>query len=806
MFKNYITIAFRIFRLRPAYTVTNVFGLALGITCCLITYLLLHHELTFDQFHSKKDNIYKVVFEYESDWGTEYNSALTYSAAPLLRQDLPEFNQLLELQGPYENTISFRDDDDKFNAFKEKYVLYASDEFFNVFDFQVLRGADASALQEPGKVFLTESTAARYFGDEDPLGRLIQVEKDDELAEVVAIVKDPPINSSIPFDVLISYETFKKRYPGIFRLDNTMTWACSVYATFADDHDHPTLEAKLNEGLKKYVPGEAEKYQFHLQPLTEIHTDERYGNNTHYVVPGQLVTGLILLALLLLGTACLNFVNLSTAQAIKRSKEVGIRKTIGGHRNQLVAQFMMEILLIVSVATLLAFTLTQLVLTSVNSYLATLIPYNLAFNSSVLIFAGVLILAVTFLAGFYPSMILAGYHPIDAIRNSITSNRQSGSFLLRKALITAQFVFSILLISVTIIISGQISHIRTMDIGFDREDIVHISPAANVSDSQEFRSFMKALNGKSYVKDVTATADTPIGGAGFGWNSDFKLPNKGYEDGMSASVRFVDERFIETYSIDLAAGENLRGRAINDSTFHTLVNKELLRKLGVAVEDAIGLKFHFNGNLYGTVVGVTEDFNTYSLRNEMRPVILAYRPTFLNGLSVKLQGQDLKDVEQDLRATFEQFFPDRYFDYFLLEDEFEKAYQMEDLMHKIVSVFTFLALIISVMGLYGLVSFMTARYSKMIGIRKVFGASTASIMGIFMKEYLWMLLIAFFIATPAAYFVGKEFISGFAYQIYIGPLYFLISLLVIAAVSLLTVGQQSYQAASKNPVNSLRHE
>ncbi|MEL7145203.1 MAG: ABC transporter permease, partial [Bacteroidota bacterium] len=205
MFKNYITIAFRIFRLRPAYTVTNVFGLALGLTCCLITYLLLHHELTFDQFHSKKDNIYKIVLDYQSDWGIEYNSSVTYSVAPLVRKDLPEFSQVLELQGPYENTISFRDENGKFKAFKEKYVLYASEGFFDMFDFEIIKGASPEALGDPGKVFLTESAAKKYFGEKDPLGKLIQVQKDSDLAKVVAIVKDPPINSSTPFDVLISY-------------------------------------------------------------------------------------------------------------------------------------------------------------------------------------------------------------------------------------------------------------------------------------------------------------------------------------------------------------------------------------------------------------------------------------------------------------------------------------------------------------------------------------------------------------------------------------------------------------------------
>jgi len=284
------------------------------------------------------------------------------------------------------------------------------------------------------------------------------------------------------------------------------------------------------------------------------------------------------------------------------------------------------------------------------------------------------------------------------------------------------------------------------------------------------------------------------------------MPGKNYEDGMSASVKFVDENFIKTYQIKLVSGENLRATTINDSTFYTLVNKKLLEKLNVPIEEAIGFNFHFNGNLYAKVVGITEDFNTFSLKNEMHPVILAYRPDFLNGLSMKLEGKQLHEVKADLASTFKEFFPNEFFDYFLLEDELSKSYRLESLLYNIVVVFTFLALVISIMGLYGLVSFMTARYAKMIGIRKVFGASTSAIITIFLKEYMWMLLIAFVIASPIAYLVGREFIAEFAYQINIGPMYFFLSFIIIALVAMLTVGQQSYKAASKNPVNSLRYE
>lgn len=805
MFKNYLTIAFRIFRLRPAYSLTNIFGLAIGISCCLVTYLLLHHELTFDQFHSKKDNLYKVVMDYKTDWGTNYNSTVTYSVASLVRKDLPEFDRVLELQGPYQNTISFTDELDNYQAFKEDYVLYASELFFDMFDFEIVQGASPDALKEPGKVYLTETTAKKFFGNDNPIGKSIQLEKDKELAIVVGIVKDPPVNSSLPFEVLVSYETFKRRYPGIFRLENTMTWACSVFLEFPDGHDQATLEQKLTKTLRNYVPNDGDKYTFKLQSLNDIHTDERYGNGTHYVVPSQLVIGLIALAMLLIGTACLNFINLSTAQAIKRSKEVGIRKTIGGHRYQLIAQFMTETLLIVFIATIMAFTITQLLLSSLNGYLNSMIPYELSFNTNIVLFAIALMFCVTILAGFYPSTILAGYHPIKAIKNTLTGNKKSGSFLLRKSLITAQFVFSILLISVTVIISGQIRYINNVDLGFNRQDIVHINLTSNIISNNKVLLFKDALASKSYISRVSASADTPIGG-GFGWNSDFKLPEKTYEDGMSASVKFVDEGFIDTYQIKLLAGENLRPNGINDSTFYTLVNRKLLEKLNVPIEEAVGLRFHFNGNLYANVVGVTEDFNTYSLKNEMNPVILAYRPTYLNGLSLKLNGKKLTEVQTDLASIFKEFFPEEYFDYFLLEDEFNKAYQLENILYKIVTIFTVLALIISIMGLYGLVSFMTARYAKMIGIRKVFGASTVSIVKIFMKEYVWMLLIAFVIASPLAYLIGNEFVSEFAYQIEIGPVYFLISLLIISTVAVLTVGRQSYKAASKNPVNSLRYE
>lgn len=805
MFRNYLTIAFRIFRLRPAYTITNIIGLAIGITCCLVTYLLLHHELTFDRFHAKKDRIYKVVLDYQTDWGIDHNSSVTYSLAPLVRKELPEFSKVLELQGPYNNTISFKDWQGNYQAFKEEYVLYASDLFFEMFDFEILQGAGAEALKEPGNVFLTETTARKYFGSENPVGKTLQLQKDAELATVAGVVKDPPLNSSIPFRVLVSYETFKKRYPGIFRPGNTMTWACTVYLEAPEDQDRAKMESKLTGALRNHVPSDPEKYTFKLQPLTDIHTDEQYGNGTHYVVPGQLVYGLMLLAALLIGTACLNFINLSTAQAIKRSKEVGIRKTIGGHRYQLIAQFMTETFLIVLVATVLAFTITQLILSTLNGYLNSLIPYSLEFDGSIILFALLMMAGVTLLAGFYPSTILAGYHPIDAIRNTLTGNKKSGSFLLRKSLITVQFVFSILLISVTVIISGQIRYINSVDLGFDRKDVVHINLTSNILSNNKVLLFKDALAGKSYVRSVSATADTPVGG-GNGWNSDFKLPQNDYEDGMSASVKFVDESFIGTYNIDLISGENLRPARINDSTFYVLVNQKLLQKLNVPVAEAIGLQFDFNGNLYARVVGVTEDFNTFSLKNEMNPVILAYRPTFLNGLSLKLDGKQLAEIDQDLNATFSEFFPEEYFDYFLVEDEYEKAYSLENVMYNMVIIFTFLALVISVMGLYGLVSFMTARYAKMIGIRKVFGASTASIITIFLKEYLWMLLIAFVIATPLAWYIGNEFISDFAYQINIGPVYFLISLLIISAVAVITVGRQSYKAASKNPVNSLRYE
>ncbi|MEL6557359.1 MAG: ABC transporter permease [Bacteroidota bacterium] len=805
MYRNYLTIAFRIFRLRPAYSLTNIFGLAIGIACCLVTYLLLHHELTFDQFHTKKDNIYKVVIDYKTDWGINHYSTVTYSVAPLVRQNLPEFDKVLELQGPYQNTVSFTNEAGNFQAFKEDYVLYASDLFFDMFDFEIIQGAAADALKEPGKVYLTEKSARKYFGSENPIGKSIQLQKDDEMAVVVGVVKNPPVNSSIPFDVLVSYETFKRRYPGIFRLDNTMTWACSVYLEFPDDHNQEALADKLTSTLRNYVPDDADKYTFKLQPLTDIHTNELYGNGTHYVVPSQLVIGLIALAILLIGTACLNFINLSTAQAVKRSKEVGIRKTIGGHRSQLVLQFMTETFLIVFIATFMAFTITQLLLSSLNGYLNSMIPYELSFNGSLVVFALILMVIVTLLAGFYPSMILAGYHPIDAIRNTLTGNKKSGSFLLRKSLITAQFVFSILLITVTVIISGQIRYVNTMDLGFNKQDIVHINLTSNIVSNNKVVLLRDALQNKSYVKGVSSTADTPIGG-GFGWNSSFKLPQNDYEDGMSASVKFVDEGFIDTYQIKLLAGENLRPKTINDSTFHTLVNKRLLEKLNVSVEDAIGMQIDFNGNLYARIVGVTEDFNTFSLKSEMNPVILAYRPTYLNGLSVKLQGQELSEIRADLENTFKEFFPTEYFDYFLLEDEFKEAYQLENILYRIVTVFTILALIISIMGLYGLVSFMTARYAKMIGIRKVFGASTTSIIRIFLKEYLLMLLIAFLIASPVAYLIGQEFISEFAYQITIGPVYFLLSLLIISIVAGLTVGRQSYKAASKNPVTSLRYE
>lgn len=804
MIKNYLTIAFRVFKNQPVYTAINVFGLGLGLACCLVTFIFLYHELSFDSFHEKKDRIYKIVTEYKTDQGDiRHNAKTSYPLASAINRDLPDFGKVLELQGPYENQISFTQNGD-FKIFKETNTVYANEYFFDLLSFEILHGASGEILDQPGKLFMTERLAKKYFGDMNPIGQMVSIQEDSAKAEVVGILKNPPLNNSLPFEIIISYETFRNRYQSIHKDNWAMLWAGSTYVGFENTYSVGDKESQLNSILEKYLdPEDANKYTYKLMPITDVHTSDEYGNNTYYTIPSMLVYVLIVLAVLLIGTACLNFINLATAQAIKRAKEIGIRKTIGGNRGQLKVQFFLETLMIVGLASLVALTVTQIMLFAINNYLQQYTNYNLQLTWQVIGFMVPLILAVTLLAGFYPAIIISGYHPVEAIKSKITERAGSGNYYLRRILVVAQFCFSIMMLVSVIIVATQMTYLNNTEMGFNRESVVHLKLPTNYDKDPKVKSLETRLLQLNYIESAALSFGPPIGG--FGWNCSFRRLENEYEDGMNGSVRFIDENYVDTWEIPIVAGNGLNSKKVNDSTFHVIVNKKFLEKMQLTQEEAIGMKFAFNGNLYGIIDAVTEDFNTFSLKVSMQPVIMAYRPDYFSGIDIRL-NKDFYTVSAKVEDVLREFYPLAYFDFVIPEEAIQSSYALEKFVYRIILIFSGMSVVISIIGLYGLVSFMVARNRKMIGVRKVFGASTASILRIFAKEYLILLGIAFVIASPLAYLIGENFLSSFVYRIPLSPMFFVAAFLIVILIAVVTVGWKSYQSATQNPANSLRYE
>ncbi len=804
MIRNFIITAFRNFKNNISHTLLNAAGLSLGLACCLVVFTIINFEYSFDNWHEKKDRIYRVTTTYYGDNRTTYNGILPYPTGQTLKEEIPEFEKVLEFHGPHDEKLSFTDNDGAVQVFREDDVLLTNEHFFDVMDFELLEGSP-EGLGEPNKIYLTQDLAKKYFKDENPIGRTIRYNGEANL-EIAGIVENSPKNTNLPFSCLISIETLKQTQPRIWDQWG-MTWAYSIYVLMKPETDLARLSIKVDDVLdRKTSPDDKEEWaksERVFQPLAEIHTDERYGDGQNYVAPSLMIWAFIFLGGLILGTACLNFINLNTAQAIKRSKEVGIRKTLGSSKRQLVLQFLTETLVIVSVSMMVAFSLGQFLLEQFNQALS-VIAYDLQFTGQVVYFAVITILAVTILAGFYPSLILSGYKPVDALKNKITINRGSGNFNLRRSLVIAQFAFTTIMLIGTLIISAQVRYMKAMDLGFDYTNVATIDTPDELDIDPN--TLLEKLKSKSYVQEATLAFTTPL--AGSNWNSSYKVQGEEYIDGNSANMKFVDEKYLDFYRIPLISGDKLKEVFISDTTFNVVITRHLLSTIGWNdPAEAIGRTLVAGrGKTEWRIVGVAEDFNVSSAHNKIRPSMLMFRPDMMNQISIRLPDENINEYLSDVEATYREVYPNELFEFELLRTEITENYLIEELLHKVIQFVSFLAILLSIMGLFGLVSFMANRNAKVIGIRKVFGASTASILNIFTKEYSKLMALSFLFAAPAAYYLMDIWIQEFAFRIDLGASYFILGFGITLIIALITVGYRSLMAARANPIDSLRYE
>jgi putative ABC transport system permease protein len=804
MLKNFLITSARNLWRSKGSTIINISGLTLGVATSLILFLLVRSQTSFDTYHTKRDRIYRVVLQSDGNNGKNYSTGVQPVFWEAFKNDFPEAEEvvftsyrgagsLVTIPQPQGEPKKFGDDNN---------LVFTQPSFFKIFDRKILMGDINKVLQEPKEAVISKKAAIKYFGKEDALGEVLSFEDTDYT--VTAIMEDYPDNTDFPFNVMLSYITIKKSKDEV---GWTGIWSDEhCYFLLKEGSSIAEIEGRLPDFYKKYLGEDnRDNSQYHTQALATIHHDDRYTNYNYNTTSYEKIAAMTVIGIFLIITACINFINLVTAEAIKRSKEVGIRKTLGSSRGQLIAQFLGESTIVTFFSVLLAIVLAQLLLPSVNAFLNSSLELNFLTDVTIWLFIIGITLVVSILSGLYPSFVVSGFKPVFAIKNQI-NNKNSSGYNLRRGLVVMQFVISQFLIISTIIMVMQMDFFSKKDLGFTKEGIVNIPIPENVrggfndgtSKMRTFREEVLKMNG---VKMASLCNFPPSSGSVQSTN----LSVEGKENEFDVQLKMVDGNYLDLYNLKLLAGSNILDL---DTAQGFVVNERLANLAGFSnPQEMIGQRIKFGGrNIYLPVVGVVQNFHTMSLHEPIEPTALYNRIRNYSTISLKVDVRNFKETVKKIQQKWEAAYPNHIFSYKFLDEEIREFYESDTKMSTMITVFTSIAIFIGCLGLFGLATFMANQKTKEVGVRKVLGASVESIILLFSKEYARLILIGFLFAAPLAWYVMKGWLEGFTYKIEMGPTIFVIGFGVAFAIAILTVGYRSLRAATANPVNSLRSE
>ncbi|MEQ8906941.1 FtsX-like permease family protein [Ekhidna sp.] len=813
MFKNYFITSIRFIKREKVYALMNISGLALGIACALIIYKILDHELSYDTHNTNYDQLYRVINEEITTEGKVFWSGQVQPLAAALRNDFPSLNASMTFYEK-EGLIAIENQNGSLTKYQEEDgIVFVEPEFLDLFTLNFLAGDEKSALDKPGKVILTQSMASKYFGVSEEnlhqvIGRTIILEN-ERTTYVSAVVEDMPKATDFPFEIIFHFQDQDVSNPWFY---DGKSWeeynsATNCYVLLKDGVSVAELELQLEAFVDKYLPEHmAESRTYHLQPLSELHYSDQIRRTYAGITATKeelVVMGLVGLFLIL--TACVNFINLSTAQAVKRSKEVGVRKTLGGSKRQLVIQFLCETFLITLFATASGLFIAELMSRPVEDIYPYPIDLHMLTDLNLIYFLLPLILVITMLSGLYPSIILSRMNPVLAIKNSLNVKQTSGFLSLRRALVILQFAISQTLIIGILILNAQMNYFQNKDLGFDDESILVLNIPEN--DSTNLRVLKNNLLTHSTIETVSFSSSGPMSS----WRSTNPIFHPSIEgQEQFGNLKNVDENYFDLYGLELIAGNTFKD---TDPTNHVVVNRKLIEVLGFQdPNDAIGEQIKYGrGTLTVVIVGVVENFHSASLHSEIDNVFLANFNWNIFQVAVKLKEdqnsyEKLKGTIAHIEQSWEERFPNHVFDFDFYDETLASMYELEASVSKLFRIFVAIAIIIGSLGLYGLVAFMANQKTKEIGIRKVMGATALTIWNIFSKELAVLLTIAFAVSAPVSYFLMSGFLTNYAYRITIGPAFFAISIIASIAIAFLTVGHKSWKVAKANPVDSLKDE
>jgi putative ABC transport system permease protein len=797
MLRNYLKIALRNLRSQRSYTALNGIGLTIGMTGGLLIFLFVRHHFSVDRHHDKFERIYRIVCDLHLPDGTvEYNPEAPLPMAAALSSQFTDVEQAAFLLMNRELKLSLTRPGKPVTHFVEPTgTALAGPEWFSVFSYQWLAGNAQTALSQPNAVVLTQSWATRYFGDTQPVGQRIRL-NDQVDATVTGLVADPAGLTDLDIGLFVSLTTLPALKPDYSLNDWTVLNSTNrLFVVLRDGQSADRLQAALPALSRKHYGADAHFYQYQVQPLADVHFDvQRRGG----VIRSSLLWSLSGVGFLLVLTACINFINLATAQAIRRSKEVGVRKTLGSSRGQLVGQFLLETGLITLGALVLAGLLTALTLPLFSSWTQT--PLTFHIDSPTGLFILGLLATVILLAGSYPSAVLSGLQPLIALRGKLTG-RTLGGYSLRQLLVVTQFVISQALVIGALVVAAQMRFIQQTDIGLRKENVVLVKlPTGPPSSRQAFKQQLLTY------PDVQAvsTSFLPPSTEGM-WGGGFRLGDRADWERFPVRERFADPDYLTTYGLRLIAGRNLTA---SDTIREYLVNEAFLRKLNIRdPQQILGRRMQYHASPVALpIVGVVKDFQLRSLHEEVQPCLITTKADQYGLAGIRISGQDPNQSLAHIRQAWQQFFPNEVFDAQFFDEQLAKFYTTETLIGRLVNTFALIAILIGCLGLYGLVTFVVGQRTKEIGVRKVLGASEGGLIVLLSKDFLRLVLIALVIASPLAWYFLQQWLQGFAYKTAIGWWVFALAGVVSVGVALLTVSHQSIKAARMNPVKSLRSE
>lgn len=758
----------------------NIIGLAIGMACTILIFLWVNDEISYDKFHKNANNIYTLIGVHHEEIGLDYSGNIPLPVGPEIKKNFDEIEKYTRMRR-FSYAVKYKN-----KSFPERLFYHTDPAFFEIFTYSFLKGDPGSAFSQPNSLVITERIAKKYFGNKDPIGEILIVDEND-LFTVTGVIATPPANTKIEFDFLAPIKFLEDVG---FRINSWNSWSCRTFIQLKEFADYMDVENKIKNTINERNPDDVINRELKLKALRDMHLYEDSGEKGNIIYVYIFIT----LACFILVIACINFMNLSTARSTRRAREVGLRKVVGSSRNKLNVKFFSESIILVIISFHIALIIVELLRSSFNLLTGKILTIN--YFDPIFIISSIIIILITgILAGIYPALVLSSFKPVTVLKSEILSLSKKSS--MRILLVIFQFSLSVILIICSSVIYKQILFIQNKDLGIQKENIIYFSLTPEVN--KNFDNFKDDLIQQTGINNVTRTFQMP---------SYNKFQSDGYWEGgaddrsLVFDISVVDFDYINSFGIKISEGRDFDINYSSD-TSNFILNKKAIEMMGI--ENPVG-KLFYAGRDTGKIIAVTENYHVKPLSIDIHPLMIRMDPRRLEYLVIKLKPDNQASTIEYIKTIFNKYSPYNEPDMKYFTDDFDLLYRAENRLSKLFAFFTILAIFISCLGLYGLASFMSENKTKEIGIRKALGSSVGSIIKMLNLDFVKWVILSIFIGSPIAWFFMSNWLQNFVYHTKIFWWIFPIAGLLVILIAMITTSYQAYKAATRNPVDSLRHE